>query len=175
MHIGKAGKLQKHYEGGLGADSQEGRKKTTKSKKVIGQKVDGYRLWNKATLQRLFQAWFCYGSWMYVDTLHVSPVHLEKAENSSNSKSHSLDTQANWVPSCFSNTTRKTRSTTLRPWHPSGVTLFTLFVFLSCTAPKLKRLAHLPHSILSQNTFILRNLLSRNREFTHRSSLLRHL
>lgn len=43
MHIGKAGKLQKHYERGLGADSQEGRKKTTKrSKKAIGQKVGGY-------------------------------------------------------------------------------------------------------------------------------------
>lgn len=82
MHTGRAGKLQKHHEGGLGADSQEGRKKTTKSKKAIGQKVDGYRWWNKATLQRLSQAWFCYGAWMYVDTLRVSPVHLEKAENS---------------------------------------------------------------------------------------------
>lgn len=39
MHTGRAGKLQKHHEGGLGADSQEGRKKTTKSKKAIGQKL----------------------------------------------------------------------------------------------------------------------------------------
>lgn len=103
------------------------------------------------------------------------PGSPREGRKQSNSKSYSLDTQANWVPSCFSNTTRKTRSTTLRPWHPSGVMQFTLFVFLSCTAPKLKRLAHLPHPVLSQNTFILRNLLSRNREFTHRSSLLRHL
>lgn len=38
MHTGKGGKLQKHYEGGLGADSQEGKKKTTKSKEAIEQK-----------------------------------------------------------------------------------------------------------------------------------------
>lgn len=105
--MGKVRKLQKHYEGGLGAGAQEGRKKITTNKTVIGRKVDGYHQWNKTQCCRASHRCDCSGSLMHVDTLHGSPTHLEKAEYGSNSKARFLDTQPNWVHSYFSDTTRQ--------------------------------------------------------------------